>query len=159
MKAKIFPDDDTPCYGDILAELATDLGISYIIDLTYEADCSGEVAIEGKLKNKKYWVYAYSYGSCSGCDEWQDRKLSDKEIKAQMKKDSVFYSEKEYVERLRLKIKSAENDRNQNIENFGKRLSKLEEENTELKENLKESRLTNSEMALKMGKLLNETKR
>lgn len=45
-----------------------------------EGDYQGEVATCVKLGNGKYAIYNDYYGSCSGCDSWED--ATDGEVKA-----------------------------------------------------------------------------
>lgn len=41
---------------------------------------------DGKL----FWV-EWSYGSCSGCDEWEARELSSEQIQAELRKATAFF--------------------------------------------------------------------
>lgn len=40
-------------------------------------DYSGQVAIVAKLDDGDWLFYAWSYGSCSGCDPWEDEPIEN----------------------------------------------------------------------------------
>jgi len=47
--------------------------------------------------NGTYVYYSWSYGSCSGCDDWEARDLRDGEIANEMDRDAVRFRTKETV--------------------------------------------------------------
>ena len=44
-------------------------------------------------KNGKYSFYEWSYGSCSGCDEWEGNNLSKKEIADEMVNTAMWFDD------------------------------------------------------------------
>jgi hypothetical protein len=71
-------------YSDIAEHIFKD---AVIIWEDSSADYQGNVNIVGVFEgyNGKFFHFVYSYGSCSGCDEWEDRSLSDDEIETEMR--------------------------------------------------------------------------
>lgn len=67
-----------------------------IIRLKYEAGYQGYVDIDVLLSSGKVFSYYYAYGSCSECDEWENRNLSDDEILLAMQKECSFIDYKNY---------------------------------------------------------------
>ena len=92
-------------YGEILSGLLSEYANIYAYH--GEADYQGSVAIawsETKRygSSEVYFFYEYSYGSCSGCDEWEDRGLTHMEIASEMIRDtSKFEKEEELIEFLK----------------------------------------------------------
>ena len=64
-----------------------------------EADYQGYANIFGKLPNGKFFHYEWSYGSCSGCDEWESAGLSGKEIVKTMQEAAVYFDNVDTVKR------------------------------------------------------------
>lgn len=75
-------------YGDEACDVFVD---ALIIFEKSEADYQGFANIFGLLPNGKYFHYEWSYGSCSGCDEWEARNLSYEEIKQEMRNGANFF--------------------------------------------------------------------
>lgn len=70
---------------------------------TIEADWSGEIDLFGTDGNK-YYSLKYYYGSCSGCDHWENKDLSDEQIQKEIIDLIIEYSKEEYeklLERLK----------------------------------------------------------
>ena len=67
-------------YGDILGCL---IGCAEVIWEKSVSGYQGDVSILWKVDGEFYF-YGYSYGSCSSCDEWEHRKLTDTEILSEM---------------------------------------------------------------------------
>jgi hypothetical protein len=44
-------------------------------------------------KDKKYCFYEWSYGSCSGCDAWEDRGLNDAQIEDEMREEAMWFDD------------------------------------------------------------------
>jgi hypothetical protein len=44
-------------------------------------------------KDGQYSYYEWSYGSCSGCDDWEARELSNDDIKEEMLKEAMWFSD------------------------------------------------------------------
>lgn len=78
-------------YSDILESVITNLGGVTVLRLNYESDYQGYVDIDVELKDGRVFTYEYSYGSCSGCDEWESRNLDDAQIKDVILKESTIF--------------------------------------------------------------------
>jgi len=78
-------------YSHILNKLVMELNGVVILRFEFEADYQGFVDIDVLLLDGRVFSYKYSYGSCSGCDEWESRDLSDDDIMDEMHKDASFY--------------------------------------------------------------------
>jgi hypothetical protein len=82
-------------YSDALETVINDLKPLHLKWLDYESNWQGYVEIDVLLENGQVFSYEYTYGSCSGCDEWESRGLSDYEIQEEMIKGAVIYSSME----------------------------------------------------------------
>jgi hypothetical protein len=82
-------------YSEILEELLGELGAKEVLLRKYEADYQGFVKVGVLLEDGQVFFYEYSYGSCSGCDEWESRGLDDFQVKSAMRADAVMYSSRE----------------------------------------------------------------
>ena len=72
-------------------------GIKKILRLDFDSDYQGYIDCDVLLKNDKIFSYKYEYGSCSACDDWEHRELSDEEISSEMIKEAtIFDNLKEY---------------------------------------------------------------
>lgn len=49
------------------------------------ADYQGNADIFALMPDGTFVHYEWTYGSCSGCDEWEDRGLTDEEIEKEMR--------------------------------------------------------------------------
>lgn len=78
-------------YGEVLEGLIGEY--SEILLYFGCADYQGDVAVGWEDENK-YYFYEYSYGSCSGCDEWESRSLSSLEIAKEMMEGTVKFENK-----------------------------------------------------------------
>lgn len=78
-------------YGDCAEEIFEHCWI--IWEDSY-ADYQGNASVLAyHPRNEEFYFYAWSYGSCSGCDTWEAQGLSDEQIVAEMRRDmSVFKS-------------------------------------------------------------------
>lgn len=77
----------TACrYGDIVQTLFGTLDV--VFDKSV-ADYQGEVCV--LFKGDKYAYVQFYYGSCSGCDEWEDRKLTDAQIADEIMKLTMWF--------------------------------------------------------------------
>lgn len=84
-------------YSENLETVINSLNAIEILHLEYESDYQGYVDIDVLLKNGKVFIYDYYYGSCSGCDEWEARNLSNEEIEQEMLRAAVLYDIKDYI--------------------------------------------------------------
>ena len=66
-------------------------GDSEIIWEYSEADYQGGASFLAIDPNGIFSFYEWSYGSCSGCDDWENRELSDEEIEIEMRSDAVYF--------------------------------------------------------------------
>ncbi len=57
-------------------------------------DYQGCVNILTRDNDRNYYITEYSYGSCSGCDEWES--LSDNEVKEAMQRSQAKLNEDEF---------------------------------------------------------------
>jgi hypothetical protein len=78
-------------YSEHLETLVNSIGGVEVLRLNFEADYQGEVDIDVLLADGRVFSYKYWYGSCSGCDEWESRNLSDEEIVEVMKQEATFF--------------------------------------------------------------------
>jgi hypothetical protein len=79
-------------YSDILEELINELHGVEVLRLDYMSDWQGFVDIDVLLEDGRVFSYKYYYGSCSGCDDWLARNLSDEEIKQEMMQEATIFS-------------------------------------------------------------------
>lgn len=97
-------------YGDVLADLLNKLGCVKLLYCHHVDDYQGDVDVDALLSDGRIYSYYYSYGSCSGCDEWEDRGLNETAIERIMRDEATFFSGpyeyKAWLEKL-----SALNDR------------------------------------------------
>ena len=52
-------------------------------------DYQGRVDLIAFMPNSDIITFTYSYGSCSGCDDWEDRRLSESQIEEEMRRDCM----------------------------------------------------------------------
>ena len=100
-------------YSSVLEEVVRELGGVEILRLDYCSDYSGHVDIDVLLASGSVFSYKYWYGSCSGCDEWEDRNLTCEEIKGVIYREATFFDSldgyKTWIE-MRGKFKRTEDD-------------------------------------------------
>lgn len=82
----------TARYSECLETLLTELQADKVLYEDFKDDYQGYVEVDVLLKDGRVFSYRYSYGSCSGCDEWEDRGLTDEEIVQQMKIEATFFN-------------------------------------------------------------------
>lgn len=58
-----------------------------------EADYQGSANILIRTAEGRFAHFEWTYGSCSGCDEWEDRGLSDVEIETTMRDTAVWFDD------------------------------------------------------------------
>ena len=78
-------------YSNILESLLRKLDAKELLALDYESDYQGFVDCSVLLADNRVFSYYYSYGSCSGCDDWESRDLTEDEIEIEMEKEATFY--------------------------------------------------------------------
>lgn len=82
-------------YCEQLESLLNKLGAIKILKEDGEADYSGQVSVDALLSDGRVFSYEYYYGSCSGCDEWEDLELIDEKIEETMAKEATFFANEE----------------------------------------------------------------
>lgn len=92
MNAEFVLRAETTRYADVLESLLRDLDAEKVLYLTFEDDYQGSLDADVLLKDGRVFSYGYSYGSCSGCDEWEDEGQSDDGIKEIMKSSATFFN-------------------------------------------------------------------
>lgn len=70
-------------YGDIAGRIVKD---SLVLWEDSEENYQGHVNLVARSSAGDFMHLHYEYGSCSVCDEWEDRGLSDDEIEEDMRK-------------------------------------------------------------------------
>jgi len=57
-----------------------------------EHDYQGEVNVLAKLADGTFAHMRYDYGSCSGCDEWETRDLSDEQVAVEIRREMAVFA-------------------------------------------------------------------
>lgn len=70
-------------YGDVAAAI---FGDAEVIWESSQDDYQGYANVFARKPDGSFVHYEWSYGSCSGCDEWEARSLGDDEIEAEMRR-------------------------------------------------------------------------
>lgn len=92
-------------YGDIAGLIWGDAEIIWEYS---ECDYQGSANILAKMPDGRFAHYEWTYGSCSGCDEWESRGLSDEEIKNEMERTTNWFDDIAILKKyLRLEISDA----------------------------------------------------
>ena len=92
-------------YADILKSVLDNLGAVEELRVNFEDDYQGFVDVDVLLSDDRVFSYMYNYGSCSGCDEWEDRGLSDSEIEEEMLSEAAIFDTREEYQKWRDTIK------------------------------------------------------
>lgn len=87
-------------YSAILEKVINDLNPEKILRLDYYSDYQGHVDIDVLLKDGRVYSYYYSYGSCTGCDDWEDKGFDENKIYDIMK-NATYFSKIEHYEHWR----------------------------------------------------------
>lgn len=96
-------------YGYPLQEVVADLGGKEVLHCDYESSWgNGYVDLSVLLVDGRVFSYKYWYGSCPGCDDWEQRELTDTEIKAEMLKGATFFATLDSYNEWRAKQKKEE---------------------------------------------------
>jgi hypothetical protein len=77
-------------WAECLIELLDSYGTWIELRANWEYDYQGFVDVDILLPDGRVFSYKYYYGSCTGCDPWEDCKTTD-EIKQEMKDDATFF--------------------------------------------------------------------
>jgi hypothetical protein len=93
-------------YSEQLEYVINTLGGVTVLFLNFEADYQGFVDIDVLLSNGLVFSYYYTYGSCSGCDEWENRNLGSDEIEQIMIFESTRFSSLESYNNWALTVDS-----------------------------------------------------
>lgn len=79
-------------YASCLIDLLTKLQAVQVLFEKYEDDYQGFVDVDVLLSDGRVFSYAYSYGSCSECDEWENLGLSYEEIINTILQEATFFN-------------------------------------------------------------------
>jgi hypothetical protein len=87
-------------YGDVAERI---FGEAEILWEHSEDDWSGNANLFAKMPDGQFCHYEWTYGSCCGCDDWEDRGLSDDAVEAEMRRSAAWLKDLETARRyLRL---------------------------------------------------------
>lgn len=95
-------------YSGLLEDLLNELKAVKELRVDFEDDYQGHVDVDVLLADGRVFSYCYLYGSCSGCDEWEDRGLSDSEIKKVMLQEATIFDNAEQYEQFNENKKNKE---------------------------------------------------
>lgn len=95
---------DEARYSGNLERVVNSLLPKRILRVVFESDYQGFVDIDIELKDGRVFSYKYYYGSCSGCDDWEDRELTDEQIEKEMLKESTIFKNLESYLKWRAKV-------------------------------------------------------
>lgn len=76
-------------YGDVAGCI---FGQAEIIWECSEDDYQGHANILAYMSDGRFAHYEWTYGSCSGCDDWEDRGLTSDQIEAEMREHTAWLS-------------------------------------------------------------------
>jgi len=93
-------------YTDCLDRIIHKLNGVKILRLEYDNGYQGFVDVDVLLTDKRVFSYKYTYGSCSGCDEWESRDLSSSEIENEMLKEATLFSDEYSYKKWRELVES-----------------------------------------------------
>lgn len=79
-------------YGDIIGKVFD--GCDVIWEHS-EDDYQGTANVLLQMPDGRYGHYCWTYGSCSGCDEWEANRFTDKQIQEEVKKTTAWLKDKE----------------------------------------------------------------
>lgn len=60
-------------------------------------DYQGYANVFARLPDGRFCHYEWTYGSCSGCDEWESRVLTHEQIEAEMRRAAAYFDTPEQV--------------------------------------------------------------
>lgn len=78
-------------YSDILQSVLVGLSAVQVLRVSFESDYQGFVDVDILLEDGRVFSYKYYYGSCEGCDDWENRNLLDTEIADEMLQEATFF--------------------------------------------------------------------
>jgi hypothetical protein len=96
-------------YGGEVHELFKDWTV--LLDQSV-SDYQGNVTVLFRERDhwaSKFCYVDFYYGSCSGCDEWEDRQLTSEQIKEEITKNSLWFSNRGEIMRYIERAKAWEN--------------------------------------------------
>lgn len=87
-------------YGDVAERI---FGKAEILWEHSENYYSGNANIFAKMPDGQFCHYEWTYGSCPGCDDWENRSLDDDAVEVEMRKSAAWLKDLETTRRyLRL---------------------------------------------------------
>lgn len=66
---------------------------AHILWTAIDGDYQGTAALIGALPDGRLFFYEWSWGSCSACDDWLARDLSDADIESEMRKQAAYFAD------------------------------------------------------------------
>lgn len=96
-------------FGDLL-DLLVELDAEKVLRVEFEADWQGFLDCDVLLKDGRVFSYFYNYGSCSGCDEWENRDLTTKEIIDEIREAATYFSTYDSYLQWRSKVEEGKDD-------------------------------------------------
>lgn len=93
-------------YSENLESVVNKLGGVEILRKEYESDYQGFVDVDVLLSDGRVFSYYYSYGSCSGCDEWEARDLSGDEIESVIIQEATIFNDRKSYNQWRENVKA-----------------------------------------------------
>lgn len=93
-------------YGDVAGQI---FGDAEIIWEESEDDYQGSANILAHMPDGRFAHYSWTYGSCSGCDEWEASGLTNEQVKEEMLRGTAFLPDLDHLIRyLKLEGEYAE---------------------------------------------------
>lgn len=83
-------------YGDDAGAI---FGDAEIIWENSEADYQGSANLLARFSDGSFAHYSWTYGSCSGCDEWESRDLTPEQVVEEMKNGMAVIPDVEHLKR------------------------------------------------------------
>lgn len=81
-------------YGDVIGEVFSDAEV--IWENSY-ADYQGSANILVKMFDGRFAHYSWTYGSCSGCDEWEAANYNDEQIRQEVLRTTAWLANEEQL--------------------------------------------------------------
>lgn len=81
------------------SELAAEAFPGQLVYQHGQGDYQGSAEVLVALDAGGFAHYAWSWGSCSGCDTWEAAEMSDAEIIAEMKQHAVYFEDGDVLAR------------------------------------------------------------
>jgi hypothetical protein len=93
-------------YSNVLGELLEELQAIKILDFDYIKGNAGYVHVAVELKNGHIFVYQYKYGYNCFSDDWENKRLKNRQIKSIMEHDGLFFKNHHLYKRWRCEMQA-----------------------------------------------------